>query len=444
MKATFGKIATAILFCAMSPFAFAQISVEDFVSNELVDNAENEPQEAIGFVIGQICPSGTIITDSDFQDRCNEVAGGGISDNPTSNDGLQAMAPEEDAVIASSQVDASSGQQNNIGDRQASFRSPAPSGVVYKHNSGFNWSTGAAGDGSSPWGFFVNGLYVNSDRDSTSRESGFESDDWGVTGGIDYAFSEKFIFGLAFGYKNADADVARNGGELETDSVSYFAYWSLYPDQHWFVDAMVGYTDNDHDQVRNVNYTIGGPGTGLGTGSNTINNSAISDTDSEEIAVSVTAGRNFYNGPWTISPYGRIDYGDVEIDGFTERMAQSSALGSGLAVQIDDQDFTSLMLTLGGTATAQWGDKYYPNFTAEYVHEFKNNNDPITGRFVNDSSRTTFTLLTDRPDRNFFNLGVGITAVFTDQVAGFARYQALVGYEDLDVHAVEVGIRVGF
>ena len=207
---------------------------------------------------------------------------------------------------------------------------------------------------------------------------------------------------------------------------------------------MVGYTDNDHDQIRNVIYTIGGPGSGLGTGSNTINNSAISDTESDEISVSVTVGHNFYNGMLTFSPYGRIDYADIEIDGFTESMSQTTALGSGLALDIDEQDFESLMLTFGGTATMQWGERFFPQVTAEYIHEFKNDNAPITGRFVNDSSRTPFLLLTDSPDRNYFNLGVGMTALISDQITGFARYQALVGYEDLDVHAVEVGIRVGF
>ncbi len=313
------------------------------------------------------------------------------------------------------------------------------------NNSGFNWSTGAAGDGESRWGFFVNGLYVNSDRDSTSRESGFDADDWGVTGGIDYAFSDKLVFGVAVGYKDSDADIDANGGDLETESTSYFAYWSLYPDDRWYVDAMVGYTDNDHDQNRNINYSIAGFGPAAGT-TTTVNNTAVSDTESDEFSVSVTAGRNYYHDTWTLSPYGRIDYADIEIDGFSESMALSALTdpGSGLALQIDDQDFESLMMTLGGSATGQWGERYFPQVSVEYVHEFKNNNEPVTGRFVNDISGTTFTLLTDPPDRNYFNFGAGLTAVLTDTTTGFVRYQGLFGYEDLDVHAFEVGVRLSF
>lgn len=458
MKRLIGNFATILLITGAAHFALAPAAmatepgqsfepgpVEKLVSDTLVGISENEPQASIGFVIGQICPSGTVINDADFQARCNEVAGGALSDNPTSNGALQAMAPEEDAVIASSQVDSGSAQIDNIGDRLSSLRGGGKGGLVFRNSSGFNWSTGAAGDGtSSPWGFFVNGLYVTSDRDSTSRESGFKSDDFGVTAGIDYTFSERFVLGFAFGYKDSDADIDANGGDLESDSYSYFAYWSLYPNEHWYIDAMAGYTENDHDQTRNVIYTIGGPGTGLGAGSNTISNAALSSTESEEFSVSVTAGRNYFLDAWTLSPYGRIDYADIEIDGFNERMAQTTALGSGLALQIDDQDFDSLMMTLGASATTQWGERYFPQVSVEYVHEFKNNNAPITGRFLADTSGTTFTLLTDRPDRNFFNVGAAMTAVLTDSMTGFFRYQGLFGYEDLEVHAFEVGVRVGF
>ncbi len=190
MKSTFGKIATFVLCTMLAHLAFATPSIENFVSDTLVQVGENEPQDSMGFVVGQICPSGTIITDSDLQNRCNEIAVGAVvlaNDLEGARDAMQAMAPEEDAVIASTQVDSGSAQVDNVGDRLSAIRGGGGPGLVYRNNSGFNWSTGAAGDGASPWGFFVNGLYVTSDRDSTSRESGFESDDWGVTGGVDYA-----------------------------------------------------------------------------------------------------------------------------------------------------------------------------------------------------------------------------------------------------------------
>lgn len=480
MKSTIGRIATTIVCAAAAQLALATPAgggaspppgASDGLSNTLVGVSENEPQAAVGFVIGQICPgglesSGGVLRSQDLNDRCTEVAVSGITGSPVpdsgpgsgsggssseshhseqlgANVGMQAMANEEGAVVASSQVDAGSAQVDSIGQRLSTVRGGGGAGLVYQPNSRFTWESGAAGDGTSPWGMFVNGIYVDSDRDSSSRESGFDGENWGVTGGIDYTFSEKFIFGAAFGYISADTDIKAGGGKVDTDSYSYFGYWSIYPDEFWYVDAMAGYTNNDHDQTRNINYSIAGAGATAGTVV-TVNNSALSSTDSDEISVSVAGGRNFNYGTWTLSPYGRVDYAHIEIDGFTERMAQTAAAGNGLALRVDDQEFDSLMVSVGGSVVGQWGERFFPQVEFEYVHEFKNNNDPTFATFVNDASNTPIILLTDNPDRNFFNIAAGITAVITDNLSGYARYQALLGYKDLDVQAVEFGLRYGF
>jgi outer membrane lipase/esterase len=78
----------------------------------------------------------------------------------------------------------------------------------------------------------------------------------------------------------------------------------------------------------------------------------------------------------------------------------------------------------------------------EYVHEFENDNDAIAGRFLGDLSGTTFFLPTDDPDRNYVNLSVGASAVFAEGRSAFIQYQTLLGYEDLESHAIGVGLRI--
>lgn len=116
-------IVFAFLFSVTAMTGAMAQSVEQFVSETLENFGTTPPQDQIGRVIGQICPSGNIITNADLQARCNEIAGGGINANPGARDGLQAMAPEENAVVASSQVDAGSAQIDNIGDRLSALRS---------------------------------------------------------------------------------------------------------------------------------------------------------------------------------------------------------------------------------------------------------------------------------------------------------------------------------
>lgn len=409
--------------------------------------SENPVQSSVGQVIGQICPPGNVINDVDLQNRCNEIAVGAIvmgNDISGAQDALQAMGNEEDAAVASTQVDQRGGHTDAVGQRLGTVRAGATgSPVVQQQGLGYNWSGGAAGDGNSPWGAFVTGLYTMSDRDTTAREAGFEADEYGVTAGIDYNFNNEVVVGAAFGYKNSDADIDNNGGQLDSDSYTYIGYWSLYPNENWYVDGMVSYTHSDHDQDRNIIYSIAA----LGGGTTTVNNTAVSDTESEEWAVSLTAGRNYFIGEMVATPYVRFDYADVEIDGFTESMALANAAGSGLALTVDGQDFESVMTTVGARLTQQVSTSLgamFPEISFEYVHEFKNSNAPITARFVGDPSGTTIIMLTDGPDRNFFNLGAGVTAAFSDSTSGFFRYQGLFGYEDLDLHAFEVGVRLAF
>jgi outer membrane autotransporter protein len=423
--------------------------VEAIVSSGLRELSVTPVQSAVGTVIGQICPSGNIITDPDLQARCNEIAVAGVFDPSSSNitsaqDGLQAMGNEEDAVIASSEVDSRGAHMDAVNQRLGNLRLGG-TGLAYQNANGFNLTGGAAGDaGSSPWGYFVNGLYATTDRDTTAREAGFEGDDYGVTAGVDYSFDDKVVVGAAFGYKNSDNDVDSNGGQLESDSYSYLLYWSLYPDENWYVDGMAGYTDSDYDQERNIIYSI--PAL-AGGGVTTVNNTALSDTDSEEWSISLTAGRNFHAANWVMTPHARLEYADVGIDGFTERMALTTAAGSGLALDVDGQDFESLTTSAGATLMTELQTgigAVFPQLTLEYTHEFKNNNEPITARFVGDSSNTTIVLLTDQADRNFFTVGAGFTAAFSDAASGFVRWQGLFGYEDLDVHTFEVGLRTTF
>ena len=471
MASTFWKTAALVAFAvslftnpvfATSPYSgpsFSSIEINDIDSplgNQIRDAGFTSPQRQMGAVVEDICPPplgfiGTATPErEDLQVRCSEMVVAVLSGDPSrlkeAQAGLQGVASEESLGLGTLEVDGAGSQMNNIGERILNVRGAATTGLVRGGESGFHWSGGAAGDGDNKWGFFVSGLYASSDRDSTDRESGFEADDYGFTAGLDYTPNEKMLLGVAFGYKSSDADIDANGGSLESDSFSGFAYFSFFPDENWYVDVMFGHTSNDHDQDRRLSWSIAGIGANAGS-TTTINQSALSETDSDEFSFSIAAGRNFLVGNWFLTPYARLDYANIDIDGYTESMSNPTAPGRGMALQIDSQEFDSLMTTFGARLSSQFQTSFgdvIPDISVEYVHEFENEGDPLTGRFVNESLGRTFTLLRDDPDENFFNIGAGVNAMFTDTATGFLRYQALVGYEDLSVHTVEFGVRITF
>jgi len=434
--------------------------------------AETIPQQAIGRLIEDVCP-GTLTTgnefnldpNSDLKQRCDEMWANALigNDIPGVTTGLQATADEEDTAIGTGEVDAKSDGVTKIQGRMASVRSGSASGVSVTLNGvgpnlGDSFPALGAGDGmNSKWGGFLAGTYAYTDRDKTDREVGFTSDTWGATGGIDYRWTENLLIGGAFTYLDSNADLAANSGQLDSETWGGYAYGTYYPDNGVYIDYTIGYAETSHDQKRNVFYTISqinvapalagvGPPVPLPTVT-TVTQVASSDTDSNEFSVSATLGRDWQSDNITFGPYLGISYADVEIDGFRESMSNPTGAGSGLALYVDDQDFKSLITRLGGTMTftfeGPWGP-IYPYVTGEYVHEFKNNNDPVTGGFIDDPNRLKFSSPTDPPDRNFANLGAGVTATLGESSYFYTRYTGLVGYKDLNVSAVEFGFLLGF
>lgn len=134
MRLTIGKFATGIACALIAPLVFGTPGgpFENQVSNTLTNVGDNDPQDALGFVVGQICPGGLapgipgpggsmgspagVLLDRDLSDRCTEivVASGALSSSTPASSaqlnetqaGLQAFAPEESAALATSQVDA--------------------------------------------------------------------------------------------------------------------------------------------------------------------------------------------------------------------------------------------------------------------------------------------------------------------------------------------------
>ncbi|MGH8596795.1 MAG: autotransporter outer membrane beta-barrel domain-containing protein, partial [Gammaproteobacteria bacterium] len=242
------------------------------------------------------------------------------------------------------------------------------------------------------------------------------------------------------------------GGSLESDAWTIMGYMGYSVGASGHVDFIVGYTDSDYDQQRTVRYSIQAVDPAMGFAAipgvfTSVNQNALSETESDEVFVDVVIGNDWSFDTTILGGYVGAAYGDTTIDGFRERMSNPSAPGSGLGLFIDEQNPESLIAKVGSTLTFTLPMSFgnlYPYVMGEYLHEFKNDNDNITGGFVDDSNAFRFSLSTDAPDRNFFNVGAGVIAPLSDEGSMFLRYQGLVGYEDLTLHVVELGIKLGF
>jgi hypothetical protein len=63
---------------------------------------------------------------------------------------------------------------------------------------------------------------------------------------------------------------------------------------------------------------------------------------------------------------------------------------------------------------------------------------------VSDPASTPFLLVTDDPDRDYFNLGAGLSVVLQRGVSAFVYYETVLALEDVTANKISVGVRLAF
>ncbi len=295
---------------------------------------------------------------------------------------------------------------------------------------------GAGGGAAADWmigklGIFISGDGTFIERDVTERENGYNAVASGVTAGADYRFSDAFVAGIAVNYSSTDTDFWSSTGELETDVFTGTLYASFAPDEHFFLDAYVGYAGLDFNGERVISFTASGVPFGA---------SAFADTNGRQWIAGIAAGYDFYFGAWGIGPHAQFDFSDIDIDGFTDTD------GGGFAITYGDQSITSAQSVLGAhasyAASMSWG-VLVPQARLEWVHEFEDESRSIPANFVS-SPAAPFTFVTDDPDRNFGRLGLSLVAVLPNGIMPFADYQYQFGHDLRVAHSVSAGLRFEF
>ncbi|MEX2494297.1 MAG: autotransporter outer membrane beta-barrel domain-containing protein [Nitrospirales bacterium] len=281
-------------------------------------------------------------------------------------------------------------------------------------------------------GIFVLGNFEALNRDRTTFGDGFDSTVLGATAGADYRFNEMFLAGGAFNYVNRDGDFD-GGGNFNTDSYGGIVYGSVMPIPALFMDVSLGYTRHNYDLKRQVQYvTLGGTPFG---------GNARSDSDGNEFLIQALTGYDHSIGNITIGPRVGVNYSRLSIDDYKENG------GGGIGLEYDDQTVKSLQTTVGVQGSMAINTSYgvwVPQATADYVHEFENDRRSIDVQFIEDNraNPTKFSFNNDKPDRNFFNLGIGTVLVLPNGIQPFVNFKALVGHSQFDNYAGTIGVRI--
>lgn len=288
--------------------------------------------------------------------------------------------------------------------------------------------------------FFVAGDHQSFDKTATSLEPGYDRETWGGTVGLDYSFSGWGILGLALSYNHAKGSYDIGGGGFDIDTYGATLYGSVFPVKNLFVDGYVGYNRKEYDSDRRINLEVAHPGgvpvvaTGAARGS----------TDGDEFKAGANAGYDFVIRNFTIGPRVGVNYRENTISGFTERGANGP---TGLELAFLRQNQTSLTSVVGlysSLAISTGLGVVIPQVTAEYLHEFENDQKSNGFRFAQDANGIIFRYQLDPPDRDYFNVGAGVALVLPNGLAPFVNYRELLGYQHQHNHTVTAGVRFSF
>lgn len=367
---------------------------------------------------------------------------------------LQNIAGEEAGASGSMATEASSGQAANISKRLSALLSRSSSMQLSAVNvfGGDGLYTvsmdnerlengGAAGEGDlldSRVGVFVNGDIGSGEKTASAGEDGFSYDSTGLTAGVDYRLNNQTVIGLAAGFNNSESSFNTNtlvsGGGLDAKATTLSLYGMYYSD-NYYIDGIVSAGTGTFDMERQI---VIQSNNAEGSDNDGADRLATSETDSSQISLSVGMGTDFIRGASILAPYARAQLLKVDVDGFQETGAE------GLNLEVKDQEIESLSSTLGFRASHVSNASFavlIPQVRLEWVHEFSDDGREVSTVYVNDPRQNELVFSTDAPDRDYFNLGLGVSAVFTGGTQAFIDYKKLVGMRDFEEDVVTVGIR---
>ena len=285
---------------------------------------------------------------------------------------------------------------------------------------------GASGDTSSflsRLGVFANGQGSFGNQDPTSSQPGFDFNTAGLTVGTDYRVLDPLILGLAFGYLRTHATFDASAGDYHINGYSLSVYGNYYVLPQLYVDGIFNYGWNNYDINRS-----------------TPDGTATASPSGTQYSISASSGYDFTRGPMAFGPTLRVTYIHAHIDGYQEQGAGQSDSS------VSSQSIESLTTALGGQFTyaisTGWG-VVTPLLKFEWLHEFKGNVPPVNAVLITDPSIFANSQNTS-PDRDYFNLGAGISMTFRRGVSAFLYFEEALGRSNFTNHSFAGGVRMEF
>ena len=269
------------------------------------------------------------------------------------------------------------------------------------------------------FGHFVTATGAFTDQGSSPNAPGYDVESGGSLVGLDYRVSEGLTIGFATGYSRTSGDIT-GAGSVTVDG-GRAALYGQYYDGDFFAQGMIGGGFNSYDTRRTA-----------------LEGTALGDTDGTEINAAATFGYDVRLGQFTITPLTSAMFTQIGISSFDER-------GSLQPLRIENQEEESFRTRAGlraSTTRAVGKASVTPSVSAEWQHEYMEDELGISSRFANGSGES-FTVHGPKTNRDSALLTAALN-VSWNRVAWYLAYQADIGRNKYENHSALTGIRVSW
>ncbi len=420
------------------------------IGNLVADQANTSYGANTGYAIGFTCATGLngqgSALNQRFQQDCDNIVNGSLGGDSGVTQALNQVASEEINTRNSIAIRRAGARIGTLTSRLLTLRGaglalePLKDQHILLAANQVPAGASVANAINERLGVFATFAYGWGSQGNTFFDHGYDLALGHITAGMDYKLTPNLVLGGAFSYSDGQADYDKNGGRQDIQDLGFSLYGTYFLNNGLYFDGALSLGKTDYDLRRNIHYSIEGL---------SANQRAKSSTEGDAFSAFVSAGYDLAFRDWNLSPHLNLTYMKNKVDGYAERMLNLdlNSLGAAMAVAMDDTDYNSFTSALGATFSfshsQSWGI-LTPQLSIDWIHEFQNDQQRTSGYFVNDINRQPFALLTQEPDRNYFDLGLSLAAQLPKGRAAFLSYNTLLGYEDLQHSVIRAGFRMEF
>jgi outer membrane autotransporter protein len=295
--------------------------------------------------------------------------------------------------------------------------------------------------GGTRLGLWFSGTLGSSDSSRREGNSGFKSDTWDLTSGLDYRFTDRFFAGVALGYSQMNADYALDQGSLDASAKSLHVYSGYSLPNNLSFDGSVSYMRSDYTQKRVIElYALNAAGDGytslgrdIATGKPTVG----------QLGANIGMTYTIMRGTWTFAPQAQLSILRSKFDSFTETGP------SDFNLSYEDRTSNSRSFSVGtyiDRAFATSVGAFRPYLRAYFFADSGSSKDLISNFVLGgtNSSQTPITLSVQEPDRRYgtAEMGLGFSRPIGNRTVDFnAGFMKTFSFQDLDRWALRFDVR---